>query len=123
MGRDTIRSLARKSGALDTSDYGVSVWAVNEITTLRAKLERAEARVSDLEMALDCHLQEFEQSEAAILRKQAEAVEVMSAELEDEAKWIINERHGNYQRYYAKAGKAYAQRLRTQAEQMEKGGE
>lgn len=103
-----------------------------ELTRLQSEVERLRGRCGELveyadgpgELAGDYNWEMLKAntnvSQAWLLRKQAEAVESMCAQWKDEAHWIINETHANYQRHYAKAGHGYAQRLRQQAAESEK---
>ena len=99
--------------------------AAEEIARLRQQLEQAEARVNELESEI-----EFisgigsKLTQAATLRKQAEAVEAFLSDLRDKQERQADDFGVAVKRTLVGQGQLedYAQRLIQQADEIEKGG-
>ncbi|KAE8546118.1 hypothetical protein F6453_1364 [Marinobacter nauticus] len=95
-----------------------------DVAPLKAENEALRERLENYEALKRMHRLDNYPNElsakAWLLRKQAEAVERMCAEWNEEAEWIISEEHARWQKFYGREGLEYTQRLRAQADALDR---
>jgi hypothetical protein len=113
---DRLQECADNFPVIEDHPYSVLVDAKDEITTLRQQLEQAEAKADLFRRACEDLLDDRPIAQAYILRKQAEAVEKFGQEI-----GVFDPEYDDqeYVEVPRREVKAYAQRLRQQADEIE----